>query len=80
MEYAVLVEHVLPDDAGWYEDIEPGTTICPGDRLVDGDLEPDIMASLWSSGVIKPADDKAEAKRLSGDPERMIDKDTTEEE
>ena len=65
MEYKVLIEHVLPDDAGWNEYIEPGTVISPGDVLVDGDLEPDIMAGLCSSGVIEPADMEAEVARLA---------------
>lgn len=68
MEYTVLVEHLLPDEGGWEIDLEPGTVIQPGDRLVDGDLEPDLMASLWSNGIIEPADMEAEALRLA-DPE-----------
>ncbi len=65
MEYNVLIKHVLPDDAGWNEYIEPGTVISPGEVLVDGDLEPDIMVSLCASCVIEPADMEAEVARLA---------------
>lgn len=67
MKYIVSIEHVLPDDGGWNVDIQPGTVISPGEVLIDGDLEPDLMASLWSSGVIEPADMEAEAARLAPD-------------
>lgn len=79
MEYNVLIEHVLPDDAGWNVDLEPGTSIHPGDTLTDGDLEPDIMANLWSSGIIEPADLEAEALRLA-DPEPEPDEEPDEDE
>lgn len=92
MEYVVLVEHVLPDDCGWDMrsasggdlvhpggvPIEPGTVISPGDMLVDGDIEPDIMASLWSKGIIEPADMEAEEARLADaepEPEAEDDQD-----
>ncbi len=68
MDYNVLIEHVLPDDGGWEIDLEPGTVIHPGETLTDGDLEPDLMAQLWSDGVIEPADMEAEAARLAYEP------------
>lgn len=69
MEYNVLVEYVLPDAVCLDVGLEPGTIIIPGETLNDGDLEPDIMAGLWSSGIIEPADMEAEALRLADAPD-----------
>jgi len=56
MEYRVVEEHTVVD-AGWDNEISVGEyTLTPGQLLNDGDLEPDIMASLFYKGIIERAD------------------------
>lgn len=54
MRYIVNEEYQLPDDAGWEIHIGPGTVLIPGDTIMDGDLEPDIIPILINRGVIEP--------------------------
>lgn len=57
-----------------YHDNEHDFNLAKGDIVTDDDFhEPDIPARLVGRGIIEAADQDAEAERLSGDPEWMLD-------
>ena len=51
-KYEVMVEYQLPKDAAWEYPGFGGALLKPGEYLYDGDIEPDLMAFLYSKGVL----------------------------
>jgi len=72
LEYRVVKDHVLPQDADWenpkyageYVSHMEGTrevyvgryVLQPDELIYDGDIEPDIVAALHQKGVIERTD------------------------
>jgi len=68
MEYKVLEDITLPGDVLWLglgkgESYPETVQLSKRSVLVDGEIEPDVVARLWSRGAIEPVDMKAEKAR-----------------